>query len=385
MKHTSRFLAALALFLVPLLVFGQISAGPAHNLNSRVLKETRTYHVYLPPSYSWALDRSYPVLYVLDGETQFLHTATTVDFLAANREIPEMIVIGLDSTARLRDFTPTKWPEMWVGGGGAEDFKRFLTQELVPRIGKTYRTDGFRVLSGTSASGLFAIYSLISADSPFQAYFAHSPSLDWDNNWPEKALKNALAEKRNLHGFLYVARSDDTGSALEDFDRFVGVLKSQKPAGVRWYAGEYPLETHGAVALLSEIDALRRLYAGYHFHNDFLSKGFGYAEQHFKDVSAVVGWKLEMPESVINDLGFEALSKGDTQEALRLFKLGVQKNPNSAEAYESLAEGLAKAGQKRDAAAAGKKAAELAVRFSLPNREDFVKRAKKLAGLSGNQ
>ncbi len=366
--------------LLPLYALGQISLGPTHYLNSRILNEKRSYHVYLPTSYSWANNRSYPVLYLLDGESQFLHTAAAVDYLASNREIPEMIVVGLNSTIRIRDFTPTDWPEMWVGGGGAPNFKRFLAEELVPAIDKKYRTDGFRVLSGTSASGLFAIYSFISADSPFQAYFAHSPSLDWDNNWPEKSLKSAIAEHRNLRGFLYVARSDDTGRPLEDFQRFVEVLRTQKPLGVRWHASEYPLETHNGVALLSEIDALRRLYEGYHFHNDFLSKGFGYAEKHFKDVSAVVGWKLEMPESVVNDLGYEALSSGNTQEALRLFKLNVQKNPNSADAHESLAEGLAKANQLRAAAAAAAKAAELAVRFSHPNRDYFLKQAKKLAG-----
>ena len=138
----------------------QIVIGQTHGIHSAVLNEERNYRVYLPDSYAWAKDRRYPVLYVLDGESEFLHTAASVDYLAAHGEIPELVVVGLDSTVRVRDFSPTDWPEAWVGGGGAGNFKRFLSTELIPTIERTYRTDGFRVLSGPSAGGLFALYCL---------------------------------------------------------------------------------------------------------------------------------------------------------------------------------------------------------------------------------
>src|SRR5262249_13810160 len=50
------------------------------------------------------------------------------------------------------------------------------------------------------------------------AYFALSPSLDWDHNWLQRSLEKAFEATRNLKAFLYVARSDDTGRPLADYE-----------------------------------------------------------------------------------------------------------------------------------------------------------------------
>ena len=98
-----------ALFLL-LLVLKPITATPStldriERIKSTVLGEEREYQVHLPDSYRWAQDRRYPVLYVLDGQTHFFHSAGSVSFLAAEGELPEMIVVALASTVRIRDFT----------------------------------------------------------------------------------------------------------------------------------------------------------------------------------------------------------------------------------------------------------------------------------------
>lgn len=374
-----------ALFLLLLvLCFGTASAGDpvvigqTQRLHSAVLNEDRDYQVYLPDSYGWGKDRRYPVLYVLDGKTHFLHSAGSVGYLAAQGEIPEMIVVAIASTARLRDFTQTDWSSAWVGGGGAGNFKRFLSTELIPNIDGTYRTNGFRVLSGHSSGGQFALYCLTSEPSLFQAYFALSPSLDWDNNLPQRSLEKSFDATRNLKAFLYVARSDDSGQALADYDRLVKTLKIKSPKGFRWRSQAFPDETHISIPLLAQIDALRHLYAGYRFHNDMLEKGFPFAQQHFQAVSKTVGWPLAIPEGVINSLGYAALSEGKTQDAIALFKRNVEANPSSANAHDSLADGYAKAGMWRDAARASDMAVALAIEFDHPNRPYFIEQAKKM-------
>src|SRR5687767_9252547 len=79
-----------------------VVVGQRHRLHSAVLSEERTYRVHLPESYGWAKDRRYPVLYVLDGGAHFLHTSGSAAHLAATGEIPEMIVVAIDSTVRIR-------------------------------------------------------------------------------------------------------------------------------------------------------------------------------------------------------------------------------------------------------------------------------------------
>lgn len=352
--------------------------GQTARIRSVVLNEDRNYQVYLPDSYGWAKDRRYPVLYVLDGMQHFRHTAGSVGYLAAHGEIPEMIVVAVASTVRVRDFTQTDWPSMWIGGGGANNFKRFLSAELMPTIDRTYRTDGFRVLSGHSAGGQFALYCLTSEPSLFKAYIALSPSLDWDDNLPQRSLEKSFEATRSLPTFLYVARSDDSGRALADYERLVEMLKTKSPQGFRWHSQAFPEETHMSIPLLAQVDALRHLYAGYRFHNDKLEKGFTFAQQHFQDVSKTVGWPLAIPEDVINSLGYAALSGGKTQDAIALFKRNVEANPNSANAYDSLADGYAKAGMWKDAARASDRAVALATEFDHPNRSYFIEQARKM-------
>ncbi len=378
MKPLCKFLLLLLLCLVNAGIGAQDVIGQAHGMYSNVLKEDRNYRVQLPDSYRWAQDRRYPVLYVLDGESSFLHTAVSVGFLAANGEIPEMIVVGIDSTVRVRDFTQSDWPEAWVGGGGAANFKRFLSTELIPRIDGAYRTDGFRVLSGHSAGGQFALYCLSAEPALFQGYIALSPSLDWDHNLPQRSLEKSFESTDELDAFLYVARSNDFDQALANYEKLVNVLKAKSPKGFRWSSQAFPNETHTGVALLAQIDAVRHLYSGYRFDNDQLGKGLSYAEQHFKDVSETISWPLVVPESVINSLGYAALSQGKVQDAIALFKRNVEANPHSANAYDSLADAYAETKNWKDAVQAVDKAVALATQFELPNRDAFVRHAEKL-------
>jgi uncharacterized protein len=361
-----------------------VVVGQGHRLRSSVLNEERTYRVQLPDSYAWAKDRRYPVLYLLDGKTHFLHTSGSVGYLAAQGDIPEMIVVGIDSTVRVRDFTQSDWPAGWVGGGGAANFKRFLSGELIPSVEKAYRTDGFRVLAGHSAGGQFVLYCLTSEPSLFQAYLAFSPSLDWDDNLPQKSLAKSFESARAVKAFLYVARSDDFGRALQDYEQLVETLKTKSPKGFRWYSQAYPDETHGSVALLAQIDSLRRLYAGYRFHPDQLAKGLEFVEKHFETVSSTVGWPLTVPEGVINDLAYEALATGKTDAAIALFKRNVQAHPSSPNAHDGVADAYEKAENWKEAAAAAQRAAALAVELDHPNRAYFEKHAAELKARLGD-
>lgn len=186
-----------------------VPIGESHRIHSSQVNEDREYKVYLPDSYKWAQDKRYPVLYILDGEFHFFHTAASVDFLSGQGEIPEMIVVAIASTVRVRDFTPTDWSSHWVGGGGASKFLAFLSKELIPEIDRRYRTQDFRVLSGHSAGGQFVLYCLTSDPTLFQAYVALSPSLEGDDELPLRSLESYFLSAQTLKTFVYVGRGDD--------------------------------------------------------------------------------------------------------------------------------------------------------------------------------
>jgi predicted alpha/beta superfamily hydrolase len=356
----------------------QITIGQKKVIHSNILNEDRTYQVYLPASYNWALDRNYPVLYVLDGESNFSHTIGSVSFLSAQGEIPELIVVAITSKIRIRDFTQTDWSSHWIGGGGAKNFKNFLSEELIPKIEKDYRTNSFRILSGTSASGQFALYTLTSEPSLFYSYIVVSPSLYWDNELPQRSLEESFTHTDSLKKFLYFAWSDDFGEALAEDQRLLITLETKAPKGFRWVGKGFTDETHVSIPLLAEIDALRNLYAGYRLHNDLLERGFEYAEKHFQKVSEEVGYTIPMPEGIINNFGYEELDKGNIQEAIVFFKRNIKENPNSANAFDGIADGYEKAGIWNEAISSSKKAVELAKKYNDPNLSYFIEHLKKI-------
>lgn len=80
---------------------------------------------------------------------------------------------------------------------------------------------------------------------------------------------------------------------------------------------------------------------------------------------------------MVNDLGCDALSQGRTADAISLFKRNVAANPDSANAYDSLADGYAEAKQWREAARASQRAGERGIRYDLPNRGYLIEQAAK--------
>lgn len=356
----------------------KIEIGQKNIVHSKILNEDRSIQIHLPESYYWAEDKNYPVLYVLDGESNFIHTVGSTIFLSDKGEIPEMIIVAITSTVRIRDFTQSDWSSHWIGGGGAENFKNFLSQELIPKIEKDYRTNGFRILSGHSAAGQFVLYTLSSEPSLFSAYFAISPSLDWDNNLPQRSLENSFENRDSLKAFLYFAWSDDFGEYLKYDKELVKTLETKSPKSFRWSAKGYPNETHGSITLLAQIDALRKLFDGYRLHVDSLNKGFEFAKEHFEKVSKKVGYKIFIPEEIVNNFGYEELNKGDFEKAISYFELNIEQNPNSANAFDSLADAYEKAKMWEKAIAASQKAVTLAKKYNNPDISYFIDHEKEI-------
>ena len=373
------FWAALVAFAVSLQAQARepVVIGETRHLRSSILNEERTYAVHLPPGYAGSGER-YPVLFLLDAQAHFAHVVGSSSYLADQGEIPPLIVVGLNSTVRVRDFTPTDWPQAWKGGGGAAKFRAFLAKELLPEVERAFRTDGFRILAGHSASGQFALYALESEPSLFQAYFALSPSLDWDGNLPARGLEQAFDRKPDVHAFAFVARCDDRDRALADFDRLVEIFKTKAPAGLRWKSQGYDLETHGSVALVGTIDALRALYAGWRPPEGLAEKGLAAVEAYYADLSRTFGRTVPIPEAVVNDLAYQALEGKRTQDALALFRRNVAEHPGSPNAYDGLAEALAADGQHEAAVAAQTTGVQLARRASHPQLAELEKRLKRL-------
>lgn len=158
------------------------------NTEERVIRSTHAGQAYrigvwLPFSYAHS-DRSYPILYVLDGEYAFGLAAGLIPTLIGTGEVPEMVVAGIAydaistyaefGTLRERDYLPPDFADA-PADSRTPQFISFLTDEVFPLVETEYRaspTD--RTVYGFSAAGLFALYALLTHPGLFRRIIAAS-------------------------------------------------------------------------------------------------------------------------------------------------------------------------------------------------------------------
>lgn len=85
-----------------------ISIGKKETIYSKVLNENRKIWIYTPSitSLNAGSDKRHPVLYLLDGDAHFFSTVGIIQQLSqanGNGVLPEMIVVAIENTNRLRD------------------------------------------------------------------------------------------------------------------------------------------------------------------------------------------------------------------------------------------------------------------------------------------
>jgi len=173
---------------------GRLDRLPA--FESKILGNTRDVTVYLPPGYDDRNDRRYPVLYMQDGQNLFepqrafipgqhWRLAEAADEAIGARTAEPMIIVGVDNAgpSRIDEYAPTHDPDK-NGGGRADDYARFLLEELKPQIDWRYRTlgDGTNsALGGSSLGGLLAMHIAAKYPHAFSRVAVMSPSVWWND------------------------------------------------------------------------------------------------------------------------------------------------------------------------------------------------------------
>jgi hypothetical protein len=316
--------------------------------------------VRLPDGYGAGTGR-YPVVYVLDGPEHLEYTAATAAYLARAGAMPKVIVVSVLNVDRNRDFTPSRVASVPTSGG-ADKFLRFLREELAPVVDGNFRTLPFRILSGHSLGGLFALHVLASAPGSFDAYLAASPSAQWDRELVVKELRSRLEESPRLDRSLYVSLGDEK-AMLPAFESLRAVLRAAPPPGFRWESARFADDPHGLVPLPTTLRGLLFVFDGYLPPLDPDTGRYAGSledlEAHYQRLSARLGHEVLPPEGIVNTMGYALLAEGKTTAAVAAFQSNVRRHPGSANAQDSLGEGLEAAGRLSDAAMAYERAVEL--------------------------
>jgi predicted alpha/beta superfamily hydrolase len=213
------------------------------NSEIRTLKSAntgRTYDIYIRLPEEYSEGRSYPVLYVLDGQWDFKLLDSIYGGLHYDKFIPEIIIVGVTyagdnpdyETLRAIDYTPPVEPSM-PGYGEADKFLTFFKEELIPLIETNYRTDtSRRMLMGSSFGGLFTLYALFTEPELFSGYVAASPAVSFGNAVIFKREADFAARQQDLPAKLYLSVGE-----LEPLARpvaaFIEVLNKRNYPGLQ--------------------------------------------------------------------------------------------------------------------------------------------------------
>jgi predicted alpha/beta superfamily hydrolase len=232
-------------------VFSQNSEQEYKFYNSiEILYESKNvgdaFHVFisLPDGYI-SSGKMYPVLYLLDGDVSFGMGTSIARYLQVGGNIPELIIVGIGygsvdagKNKRSRDFKPNE---------GAENFLKFISEELIPFIDSKYRTEpNERTISGYSLAGSFALYTLFTKSETFNRYIIGSPYLV-ANDFSIFDFESEAAEKKvviNANLFISVGGEEPDDKYFNPIDSLVTKIVDHNYSGLNMETKVFDGGTH---------------------------------------------------------------------------------------------------------------------------------------------
>lgn len=206
--------------------------------------KNRTIQVYLPPDYQTS-GKSYPVVYLQDGNTKFdykdgqdYHVDEALELLYADGSIEGVIAVGVFySSNRYDECSP--WVNSHIAswnvpnaagteGGEGDAYINFLVNTLKPEIDRRYRTLPGRentAIAGGSMGGLISLYGGLKRQDVFSRIIAFSPAVWFTESGGTWLSANRLINyiksvsiREDTKFFLYVGTREWEGRPLYIYD-----------------------------------------------------------------------------------------------------------------------------------------------------------------------
>ena len=219
------------------------NTGSTANENVKVLSQSffmpqlnrsRKVWIYLPSDYQ-SSSKSYPVLYMHDGQNVFdVLTSFSgewgVDETLTSREklgLSTAIVVALDKggSKRLDEYSPFVNPQ--YGGGEGEAYCDFIVQTLKPFIDSAYRTKpefSFTGIAGSSMGGLISLFAASRYPNTFGKVGVFSPAF-WFSDSLIEVVKNSNLNKGMK--VYFVSGANESKDMVPDMKMYDSLLISK--------------------------------------------------------------------------------------------------------------------------------------------------------------
>ncbi len=246
-----------------------ILASEEYTLKSVNTGRTYRISISLPYPYAsegelmWPFDnplKKWPVVYLLDANWNFGMVTDVVRSMSWYGTTNEAIVVGIGYqedqnptsswleavVQRAIDFTPVRDEgyEKNYGGvfgrtvvtGDADNFHKFIKEELIAMIEENYNADpSRRILAGQSLGGLFGTYALFKEPELFDNYIIGSPFLQFGNKFMLRHEEAFSKENTELNAKAYFTIGENEEQAgdpmVSDYVQFVANLEKSNYNG----------------------------------------------------------------------------------------------------------------------------------------------------------
>jgi predicted alpha/beta superfamily hydrolase len=263
-----------------------VLGSETHLMDSRHTGRQYRITVGLPLGYAsapgerWPFDNlpeKWPVVYVLDGNWYFGLVTDIIRPMAWCGSTTDAIVVGIgypedpnptealrtSFTRRDHDLTPVRDEAVAQGmeashgrpvpNGDAGNFHKFIRDELIPFVEKTYRADpSRRILSGHSYGGLFALFGLFETPDLFETLIIGSPTVSYGDRFSfQQEAAFAEGHKRlpvKMYLFAGEQEEDLNDTTLTDTLRFAAILQSRNYEGLTLVKHVFADQNHCEVA-----------------------------------------------------------------------------------------------------------------------------------------
>lgn len=346
MKKVPAILAAL--FMSAFQAFPQsdgddVAIGKYRVLESAVLGEQRRILVNLPEGYE-NTGIKYAVVFHLYGDyamTYFADAASALHRLHSFRHMPGVILVGVDNTDRYRDLRPLKADG---NPGGADQFARYLREELIPFIRENYRAADYNILAGPQAGACFGFYSLMEHTGLFDAFILENSFNNPEviDNYLLTKAKDFFKPGKSLKKFLYMkidSQSPNYPFALKQ----KSIIEANTPQNFRFRfetldQGDYLIET-------GFLKGFRELFSGYELPDSIAAGGLDKIIAYYETYSERLGFKVTPSDVTLHYAATRINATGNTQEARRVYEYILTVYPKSPDGLFQMAQILSSEGK----------------------------------------
>jgi len=220
--------------------------------------ENYVIQVGLPSGYSSA-NKSYPVLYIIDGDVLFGMIRESADWLMYTNNIKEIIVVGISygqgrdvwRKKRNRDLITSSdtLSDKGYDATGINNFLKFIQFELFPMVNKNYRAnpDSSAILGG-SYGGFFNSYVLFTQPELFKGYLIDCPALEWNNKMILKLETDYYNKHKELNATVYITYGSlETKIDTNTVNDLIQMLQTHNYRGLNLVTKVFEAETHTSI------------------------------------------------------------------------------------------------------------------------------------------